>query len=101
MRHKAKVDTTHPEIVDALRKAGCSVLSLATVGAGVPDLLVSYQGFTALCECKTGKAILNEAQSEFARKWQGTVFVANTPEMAVEKFFAAWAVSRLAQHGSG
>lgn len=40
MRRAAKVDATQAAIVQALRDAGCKVLSLAACGKGVPDLLV-------------------------------------------------------------
>lgn len=40
MRRAAKVDATQAQIVDALRAAGCKVLSLAAMGGGVADLLV-------------------------------------------------------------
>ena len=36
----ARVDQNHVEIVKALRDHGAFVVSLATVGKGVPDLLV-------------------------------------------------------------
>ena len=40
MRRAGKIDANQPEIVAALRDAGCSVLSLAQLGGGVPDLLI-------------------------------------------------------------
>lgn len=40
MRRAAKIDGTQTEIVEALRAAGCKVLSLAACGKGVPDLMV-------------------------------------------------------------
>lgn len=55
MRRAAKIDRTQPEIVAALRSAGASVQSLATVGAGTPDLLVGWRGMTLLVECKDGR----------------------------------------------
>jgi Holliday junction resolvase len=54
MRRAAKIDRTQPEIVEALRKAGATVQSLAAVGAGVPDLLCGWHGMTLLIECKDG-----------------------------------------------
>lgn len=54
MRRAAKIDRTQPEIVDALRSVGASVQSLASVGVGVPDLLVGWRGETWLIECKDG-----------------------------------------------
>lgn len=40
MRRAAKIDHTQTAVVQALRAAGCKVLSLAACGKGVPDLLV-------------------------------------------------------------
>jgi hypothetical protein len=40
MRRTARTDHTQQAIVDALRAAGCKVLSLAACGNGVPDLLI-------------------------------------------------------------
>ena len=67
MRRAAKVDATQSAIVSALRKAGCQVESLAAVGRGVPDLLVSRGGGRGLylLECKSKGGSLTPAQ----RKW--------------------------------
>lgn len=54
MRRAARTDRNHTEIVDALRKAGCSVQSLAAVGKGCPDLLVARNGQLWLMEVKDG-----------------------------------------------
>ncbi len=53
MRAK-RVDDNHGAVVAALRKAGCVVQSLATVGRGCPDLLVLRGGKTTLLEVKDG-----------------------------------------------
>lgn len=55
MRRAAKVDVNQSEIVDALRKVGCTVQSLAAIGKGCPDLLVGVAGVTLLIEVKDGK----------------------------------------------
>lgn len=47
MRRAPKIDRNQPEIVEALRKAGAFVQSLAGVADGCPDLLVGYGGATA------------------------------------------------------
>jgi len=54
VRRRAKVDHNHGEIVDALRRAGASVISLAACGGGIPDLLVGHRNRTALIEVKNG-----------------------------------------------
>jgi len=71
MRRAAKVDANHTEIVDCFKKLGCSVLSLAAMGKGVPDLLVATNGITWLVEVKSGKGKENELQKEWAENWQG------------------------------
>jgi len=54
-RRAAKVDGNQAAIVSALRAAGCSVQSLAEVGAGCPDILVGWggpDGYVAVMEIK-------------------------------------------------
>jgi hypothetical protein len=56
MRARAKTDATQAAIVEALRAAGYLVQVLATVGGGVPDLLVGCPwGELVLVECKALK----------------------------------------------
>jgi len=71
VRRASKVDANHTEIVDCFKKLGCSVLSLAAMGKGVPDLLVATKGITWLVEVKSGKSKENELQKEWAENWQG------------------------------
>jgi Holliday junction resolvase len=71
MRRASRVDGNHAEIVDCFKKLGCSVLSLAAVGKGVPDLLVAINGITWLVEVKMPNGKENELQVEFAITWKG------------------------------
>ena len=71
MRRAAKIDENQPILVEAFRRLGCSVLSLATIGKGVPDLLVATSGITWLVEVKIPKGKENQKQLEFAETWQG------------------------------
>lgn len=71
MRLRAKVDSNHAEIVDAFRRMGVAVQSLAQMGGGVPDLLVSVGGITWLIEVKSGNKEENELQQKWAEKWKG------------------------------
>ena len=66
MRRAAKVDRNHVEIVEALRAVGCYVVSLASLGGGVPDLLVFKRssGLLRLLEVKAPKGKLTPAQEE-------------------------------------
>lgn len=77
MRKFGKLDANHNEIVDALRNCGATVVSLASVGNGVPDLLVGFNGRTCLLEIKDGSKppsgqSLTDAQLDFISKWRGS-----------------------------
>jgi len=68
----ARVDTNHKEIVAALRQAGATVVSLAAMKHGCPDILVGYEGRTLLMEIKKdAKAKFTSDQLEFIAKWKG------------------------------
>jgi hypothetical protein len=68
----ARIDTNHKEIVKALRDAGATVVSLAAMKHGVPDLLVGYAGETLLMEIKRdSKARFTTDQLDFMSKWKG------------------------------
>ena len=76
MRRAAKVDANHRDIVAGLRKAGCSVISLAAVGNGCPDLLVGRAGQNFLFEVKDGdkcasRQKLTKDQRVFFATWSG------------------------------
>lgn len=49
-----RLDANHSQIVDALRRAGARVQSLAAVGGGCPDLLVAFRGAWYVLEIKDG-----------------------------------------------
>jgi hypothetical protein len=90
MRRAARVDSNHEEIVRVLRLAGCSVLSLAAIGEGIPDLLVysSRTKQTFLVEVKAGEKVpshraLNAQQRAFAEHWGGPVCVVTGVEDAL------------------
>ena len=71
MRRAAKVDANHTATVAAFRKLGCSVLSLASLGRGVPDLLVALGGITWLVEVKMPKGKETGDQIAFISGWKG------------------------------
>lgn len=88
MRRAARVDQTHPEIVAAFRRLGYGVLSLAQLGKGIPDLLVTrYARLFWFVECKTGKGKLLPAQRDFATRYP--VYVARTVA-DVDALHAEW-----------
>lgn len=84
------MDSNHQEITTALRRAGASVLSLAAVGKGCPDLLVCAPGGRLyLVEVKDrgtayGRRGLSESQQEFARTWGGEIHVVSDSAMALQ-----------------
>ena len=84
MRLKARVDKNHREVVQALRAAGFQVLSLAQLGKGVPDLLVTTGDVTFLAEIKDGKdKKLTEDQIQFHAKWKGRLEIFTDAKQAV------------------
>lgn len=82
-RYLQRIDANQNEIVEALRKAGASVYSLASVGHGVPDLLVGFRGQTFLLEVKTRKGRLTHAQKQFHATWDGHIAVVRSVEDAL------------------
>lgn len=83
MRRAAKIDQNQTEIVKALRKVGCSVLSLAPIGKGAPDLLAGYRGKNVLIEVKRPKGKLNDQQQEFKAAWRGDLCVVRSVDEAL------------------
>lgn len=81
--HAGRTDSNQTAVVEALRKAGCTVQSIASVGRGVPDLLVGKHGRTFLLEVKCGKGKLTEAECQWIANWGGHVAVIRTPEDAL------------------
>lgn len=97
IRRAAKKDRNHPEIVKALRDAGCSVLDLGAVGDGCPDLLVRRGVLMKLLEVKDGKKrpsarALTDDQVKFHREWECCVCVVTSTDEALKAMgIAAWA----------
>jgi len=76
MRRAARIDGNHREIVEAFEALGCSVLSLAAMGKGVPDLLVGVGLKNYLLEVKDGSLVpsarkLTQDEQRFQRAWKG------------------------------
>jgi len=71
MRDKASLDANHTEIVAQLRQIGATVVDLAKVGKGCPDLLVGWRGKTYLMEIKTKTGHMRATQEQFFRSWTG------------------------------
>ena len=100
MRRAAKIDANHTEVKEALLAIGCTVRSLASVGDGIPDLLVGFRGMTILIEVKDGRLPpshrrLTDDELAFFNSWGGgPVFVVLSPEDAVRKVLDASQQSR-------
>jgi len=80
VRHAAKVDGNHAEIVKRFRQYGWSVLSLAAIGKGCPDLLASRGATMFLVEVKMPKGKTNALQRLWHSTWNGPVVVVRSVE---------------------
>ncbi len=89
MKTHGRIDNNHREIVDTFLQLGASVTSLASLGQGVPDLLVGVRGQTALVEVKNGakppsKRRLTADQQDWHCTWRGApVQTVTSPDDAI------------------
>lgn len=109
MRRDSRIDVNQPEIVKALKDAGCSIQHLHFVGGGCPDILVGCDGLTifgeisgelkallctlgvkvldganVLIEIKSPGGKLEDSQIEWHEKWRGPVVIADSAGVALE-----------------
>ena len=80
----AKVDANQGEIVTALRKAGVSVQSLATIGKGCPDIIAAKSPDMWLIEIKGAKGKLTPDQVAWIHGWRGVVHIVRGVDDALE-----------------
>jgi hypothetical protein len=91
VRRAARIDGNHQAVAHSLERAGATVVSLAPLGNGVPDLLVGYHGQTFLLEVKDGekppsKRELTDLEREFFARWRGgDLFLVSSPAEALMK----------------
>jgi len=78
-----RTDENQREIVDALRRAGCSVVDLHELGHAVPDLLVGRQGRNYLLEVKSLIGRLTGKQPEWHEAWRGQAAIVRTVDEAL------------------
>ena len=71
MRTRGRVDQNQAALVRVARQLGASWVSLANLGAGVPDALVGFRGRTVLVEVKTPTGKLTPDQEQFLTTWRG------------------------------
>ena len=86
MSFAKKVDRNQNDVVKALRDYGADVHLLHMVGAGIPDLLVAYEGHTILMEVKDGPdKKFTPDQIKFIAGWKGGhLYRVNSSEDAIE-----------------
>lgn len=84
MRKHGKVDKTQAAIVEVLREYRFSVLSLASLGNGAPDLLVARSNRNYLIECKNTPIgyKLTPDQKKFHSRWNSDVHIIGSVEGA-------------------
>lgn len=78
MRKIARTDSNQKEIVKQLRKIGCSVQILSTIGSGCPDILCGFKGNNYLFEIKDGnntpsKKRLTKDEQKWFDRWKGQI----------------------------
>jgi hypothetical protein len=72
MRRYGKRDGNQTEIINALRFRGCSVLDMADLGNGRPDLLVGYRHrVNRLIEVKMPGEDCTPDQKDWFSSWKG------------------------------
>jgi len=86
MSFAKKVDKNQAVVVKALRDYGADVHLLHMVGAGIPDLLVAYEGQTILMEVKDGAdKKFTPDQIKFIAGWKGGhLYRVNSSEEALD-----------------
>ena len=89
MRMHPRLDDNHNEIVSALRVAGASVQSLASIGGGCLDLLVGIRGVTTVIEIKDGKKtpskkLLTGDEQIWYDSWRGSKFIVYSVDDALK-----------------
>lgn len=95
MRSRGRIDGSHAQIVRELRQAGISVLSLANLGDGAPDILCGWQGMNLAFEIKDGNKPpsakrLTPDEKLWHENWRGQVAVIETSEEALSIMRNTW-----------
>ena len=90
MHKYGKRDANQLSIISDLRRLGCTVLDLASVGSGCPDILVGNCGVNYLFEIKTRHkpawkiSKLTADQIDFFKTWDGQKARIETVEQAIK-----------------
>ena len=93
MRRAARTDPNQQTIINALKRAGCTVQDLSKVGGGCPDLLAARGGKMWLLEvkspagpkggCSAKGQRLNGLQQMWAAGWRAPVAVVTSVDEAL------------------
>lgn len=83
MRRAARIDSTQPEIVKAIRKIGGEVTHLHAAGQGIADIAVSYRQKWFFFELKSPGGKQNPDQLAWAAKQRAPVYVISSPLEAI------------------
>jgi hypothetical protein len=100
VKRAAKVDANQPRIVELLERHGCTVQSIATVGNGVPDLLIGFRGQTMVAEVKDGTKPksaqkLTPDEQDWKRKWKGQYAILRNEDDVLDLVIHAQRVANL------
>lgn len=88
MRKHGKIDLNQPEIVKALRQVGAEVTSIADMGNGIADILVSFRRSWYVIEIKNGELTpsaqkLKPMEAEWISRQMAPVGVCNSVDAAL------------------
>jgi Holliday junction resolvase-like predicted endonuclease len=78
-RYAKRRDANEPDIVEALRAIGCTIIQCDAV-----DLVVGYQGVNHLIEVKTKTGKLKDSQLALQATWRGQYSIARTVDEALK-----------------
>lgn len=89
MRTAARIDDNQLKIVQTFRSLGFSVISIAAVGCGCPDLIVARNGIIRLIEIKDGSKPPSERrltpdQEKFHAEWKATIPIVTSVEDVIK-----------------
>lgn len=84
-----RIDSNHRLIVRALRDVGVTVLSLADLGKGAPDIACGWRGLNYFFEIKDGslppsRRKLTPDEEQFHATWRGQVAVIESVDEALK-----------------
>ena len=83
-RRAARIDANQPDIVKGLRAFGASVTSMASLGDGVPDLLIGFRQRWYVMEVKAEDGELTPDQIDWIAKQRAPVYTVKSLEHAIK-----------------